>query len=102
VKGDITATHERHAVQPSARRVAVAQYVLNTDEHPSADRVLARVGARFPHISRASVYNTPHLFVEKGLLRELYLAEGKVIFDSNPGKHQHFICATRPTQFWRS
>ena len=80
-----------HGIQPSAHRIAVAEYVLSTREHPSADRVWERVQARLPLVSRATVYNTLNLFVEKGLLRALVLAEGKVVFDPNVGKHHHFI-----------
>ena len=68
-------------IQPSAQRVAVAEYVLHTHDHPAADQVFARVKKRFPMVSRATVYNTLNLFVEKGLLRALVLAEGKVVFD---------------------
>ncbi len=46
---------ESRGIQPSAHRVAVAQYVLTTDEHPSADLVWSRVRQRFPMISRATV-----------------------------------------------
>jgi Fe2+ or Zn2+ uptake regulation protein len=71
--------------------VAVADYVLATEDHPSADQVWARVKQRFPMLSRATVYNTLNLFVEKGLLRELVLAEGKVVFDPKLSPHHHFI-----------
>lgn len=81
----------QHGIQPSAHRVAVAQYVLTTEDHPSADRVWARVRARFPMISRATVYNTLNLFVEKGLLRELHLAPESVVFDPNMDRHHHVI-----------
>ena len=80
-----------HGIQPSAHRVAVAQYVLTTEEHPSADRVWARVKERFPMISRATVYNTLHLFVEKHLLKELHLAPDSVVFDPNMDRHHHLI-----------
>jgi Fe2+ or Zn2+ uptake regulation protein len=69
----------------------VAQYVLHTDEHPSADEVWARVKERFPYLSRATVYNTLHLFVEKGLLRQFALTEGRVVFDPKTSDHHHFI-----------
>lgn len=82
---------ERAGIQPSAQRVAVADYVLDTQEHPSAEQVWARVKERFPMLSRATVYNTLNLFVEKGLLRELVLAEGKVLFDPKLAPHHHFI-----------
>ena len=78
-------------IQPSAQRVAVAQYILFTDEHPSADTVWARVRRRFPMISRATVYNTLNLFAEKGLVRELHLSPDAVVFDANTGAHHHFI-----------
>lgn len=81
----------RHGIQPSAHRVAVAQYVLTTLEHPSADVVWARVKERFPMISRATVYNTLNLFVEKQLLRELHLAPDSVVFDPNMERHHHLI-----------
>ena len=80
-----------HGINPSAQRLAVAEYVLDTTEHPSADQVWARVRGRFPMISRATVYNTLHLFVEKGLLRQHVLAEGRVVFDPNTEPHHHFI-----------
>ena len=80
-----------HGINPSAQRVAVAQYILHTDEHPSADEVWVRVQKRFPHISRATVYNTLNLFVEKGLIRQLVLTEGRVVFDPRTDNHHHFI-----------
>ncbi|HEY0140769.1 MAG TPA: Fur family transcriptional regulator [Thermoanaerobaculia bacterium] len=80
-----------HDIQPSAQRVAVGDYVLFTDEHPSADVVWKRVRERFPWISRATVYNTLNLFVEKGLLRRLTIAEESVVFDPRTDTHHHFI-----------
>ena len=82
---------QEHGIQPSAQRVVVGEYVLFTEEHPSADQVWARVKKTFPLLSRATVYNTLNLFVEKGLLRQLVLAEGKVVFDPNIESHHHFI-----------
>lgn len=84
-------TLRSHGIQPSAQRLAVAGYVLDTQAHPSAEQVWARVRERFPMISRATVYNTLNLFVEKGILRQLALAEGNVVFDPNVEPHHHFI-----------
>jgi Fe2+ or Zn2+ uptake regulation protein len=94
VDGDNASVIERlraAGIQPSAQRVAVARYVLTTDDHPSADRVWQRVGRSLPVISRATVYNTLNLFVRKGLLVELALAEGRVVFDPKVERHHHFI-----------
>jgi Fe2+ or Zn2+ uptake regulation protein len=88
---DVIATLRAKGIQPSAQRVAVASYVLGTDEHPAADQVWAKVKKSFPMLSRATVYNTLNLFVEKGLLHALVLAEGKVVFDPKLEAHHHFI-----------
>lgn len=42
-------------------------------------------------LSRATVYNTLNLLVEKGLLRQLNLAEGRVAFDPKMERHHHFV-----------
>jgi len=91
VKTELAARLKEHGIQPSAQRVAVAQYALTTDEHPSADQVWARVRRSFPFISRATVYNTLNLFVEKGLLQALVIAEGRVVFDPKTDRHHHFL-----------
>ncbi len=78
-------------VQPSAQRLAVAEFVLETEQHPSADQVLEQVQNALPMLSRATVYNTLHLFVEKGLLRQLVISEGRVVFDPRLEPHHHFI-----------
>ena len=48
MKPDVVRILEEHGIQPSAQRVAVAEYVLHTTEHPSADKVWAA----FRRISR--------------------------------------------------
>ncbi|HKR66614.1 MAG TPA: Fur family transcriptional regulator [Thermoanaerobaculia bacterium] len=85
-----TALRDR-GIQPSAQRVAVAEYVLHTAEHPSAEVVFRRVRERFSWISRATVYNTLNLFVERGLLQRLSIAEDSVVFDPVTETHHHFI-----------
>ena len=91
MKKDVVEILAAAGIQPSAQRIVVAQYVLFTDEHPSADKVWARVKAGFPMISRATVYNTLNLLVEKGLLRELHLAPDSIVFDPKVEAHHHVI-----------
>ena len=80
-----------HGVQPSAQRVAIADFVLASEAHPSADQVWEAVKRRLPVVSRATVYNTLHLLVERGLLRQLDLAEGRVVYDPKLERHHHFV-----------
>src|SRR5687767_8343010 len=82
---------ERAGIRPSAQRVAIARYVLTTEDHPSADAVWTAVKAEFPMVSRATVYNTLQTFRDAGLLRQLVLAEGSVVFDPKVEPHHHFV-----------
>lgn len=89
-----TTTAERlqeNGIQASPQRLAVAEYVLFTDAHPTAEEVWAAVKARAPLVSRATVYNTLNLLVRKGLLRQVQLDEGRTGFDPNLEPHHHFI-----------
>ena len=78
-------------VRPTPQRIAVIDFVLSTDAHPTADEVLANVRTTCPTISRATVYNTLNLLVSKGLLRTQLLREGTVVFDPTVEAHHHFI-----------
>ena len=88
---DVIEVLKEHGIQPSVQRVAVADYVLSTEEHPSAEQVFSQVSATLPMLSRATVYNTLNLFVEKGLLRQLVLGGGNVVFDPKTTPHHHFV-----------
>ncbi len=81
----------KHGIQATPQRIAVAQVALQNVAHPSADEVLAQVRRRCPTVSRATVYNTLHLFVEHGLVRAQILREGTVVFDPVVAPHHHFV-----------
>jgi Fur family transcriptional regulator, iron response regulator len=78
-------------IRPTAQRVVVADYVLHAVDHPSAEHVLAAVEGKLPILSRATVYNTLGLLVERGLLQALVLEEGHVVYDPCLEPHHHFV-----------
>lgn len=78
-------------VQPTPQRISVVKFILNTSSHPSADQVLEKVRIECPTVSRATVYNTLNLLVQKDLLKTQVLKGGAVGFDANVNKHHHFI-----------
>jgi Fe2+ or Zn2+ uptake regulation protein len=78
-------------IQPTPQRIAVVEYILNSKTHPSADDVLSYARKKCPTVSRATVYNTLNLLVEKGLLAMQTIKEGAIVFDPNVEEHHHFI-----------
>lgn len=81
-----------HGVKPTAQRVVIADYILHTDCHPTADEVLEAVANKLPvALSRATVYNTLNLLVEHGVIREVFTEPGRARFDANVSEHHHFV-----------
>jgi len=78
-------------IRPSAQRVAIAEFALETCAHPCAEQVWERVLERLPVVSRATVYNTLNLLVEKGLLTQIQLPDGRFAYDPKLEPHHHFI-----------
>ena len=78
-------------IRPTAQRAVIASLLFGELDHPSADEVFKAVCMRSAHVSQATVYNTLHAFVEAGLLQEVQLGAGRVVYDSNVEPHHHFI-----------
>lgn len=78
---------ESCGVKPTAQRLAIARVLAGGCCHWSAEQVGEAVG---PDVSRATIYNTLNLFVEKGLLREVVVSQEKVFYDTNTRLHHHF------------
>lgn len=77
-------------IDPTHQRMVIARVLFDCPQHVSADQVLSRVNARHAEASKATIYNTLRLFVEKGLIRELVVHPGKIVYDSNTVPHHHF------------
>jgi Fur family iron response transcriptional regulator len=83
-----------HGITPTHQRMEIAQVMLEKRWHPSADQILAAVNVRYAETSKATVYNTLKLFLDKGLVRELIVDPSKVFYDSNTSVHHHFYDVT--------
>lgn len=83
-------TLRSHGVIPTAQRVQIGRVVLTRPTHFSAEQLYEQVNESGAHVSKATVYNTLGLFVEKGLLRQVLVDPSKVLYDSNMAPHHHF------------
>jgi Fur family iron response transcriptional regulator len=81
----------RRGVRITSQRLRIARVLLAAPRHLDAEQVAnALRGSGSSRISKATVYNTLNLFVERGLLRQLAVGMDKTCFDSNVGAHYHF------------
>lgn len=78
-------------IQPTPQRLTVAEFVLGTNSHPTADEVFSQVLPSCPTLSRATVYNTLNLMVERGILKAQRIQDELVRFDAMTQAHHHFV-----------
>ena len=77
-------------ITPTAPRVEIGQILFARPQHLSAEEILKLVNENSSSASKATIYNTLGLFVEKGLAREVIVDPSKVFYDSNVSDHFHF------------
>lgn len=78
-----------HDINPTHQRIEIAHALFSRQSHLSADQVMAIVNTRHSETSKATVYNTLKLFLEKGLIREVIVDPSKVFYDPNTSAHHH-------------
>jgi Fur family transcriptional regulator, iron response regulator len=78
-----------HGINPTHQRIEIAFALFSRHEHLSADQVMTIVNERHSETSKATVYNTLNLFLEKKLIREVIVDPNKVFYDPNTEPHYH-------------
>lgn len=81
-----------HGIHPSVQRIAIMDYLLSYQTHPTAEDVYTALCDRIPTLSRTTIYNTLRLFAETGAARLLTIDEKKICFDGILEPHAHFMC----------
>lgn len=87
---DLSEKLAKHGVVPTPQRMEIASILLDGPRHLSADQILETLRTNGSTVSKATVYNTLHLFGEKGLLREVHVDPTRTFFDSTTHPHHHF------------
>ena len=89
-KEDVIEILRDHGITPTHQRIEIAHALFSRCEHLSADRILALVNDRACETSKATVYNTLNLFVDRQLVREVLVDPDRVFYDPNTSPHHHF------------
>ncbi|MDA8095944.1 MAG: transcriptional repressor [Betaproteobacteria bacterium] len=80
----------KHGINPTHQRIEIAYALFSRQEHLSADQIMAIVNLRHSETSKATVYNTLNLFLQRKLIREVIVDPNKVFYDPNTQPHHHF------------
>ena len=73
------------------QRIAIVDYILNTEAHPSAEQIHKIVQKKYPMVSLSTVYKTLDLLREKKLVNEIDV-DGESRFDAHVDEHINLVC----------
>jgi Fur family ferric uptake transcriptional regulator len=79
----------------TAQRRVIIDTAFSTDQHFTADQLLAWSRQRDKSVSRATIYRTLPLLTESGLVREMDFGKDYKFYDPNYAEHphhNHIIC----------
>lgn len=88
-KSDLAGYLRAYGVTPTQQRLIISEVLFDKRQHVSAEQILARVAQKDKSVSRATVYNTLNLFVDKKLIKALVIDKSKVFYDTNVSSHHH-------------
>ncbi len=81
----------RRGIRVTAQRLAVAEAVVGTHEHLTAQEIFERVRERFPHITIGTIYNTLEVLTATGIIQPLPFPRG-TRYDTNLEPHVNLVC----------
>lgn len=76
----------------SKQRELTLNYVLRSDQHPTAESVYESLKKDNPNLSLGTVYRNLSQLEEHGLLRKVNIPGMPVRYDGNLAPHDHFVC----------
>ena len=73
------------------QRIAIVDYVIKTDTHPTAEQIHHVIQKKYPMVSLSTVYKTLDLLKKKRLVQEIEF-DGGSRYDGNTDDHVNVIC----------
>ncbi len=84
---------KEHGISVSNQRVKILEYLIGNKDHPTADNIYNDLKKQVPVISKATVYNTLNLLVDKGILSKMTADKFETRYDTVVEPHGHFVCS---------
>ena len=74
------------------QRLVIYQYLMASQQHPTAEDIFEYIRSGNPSISLGTVYKTLETLVEYQLVRRVPVAENKMRYDARMEAHSHIYC----------
>lgn len=83
----------RKNIRPSHQRLKILEYFHLHHNHPTVEDIYKELKATMPTLTKATIYNTLKVFVEKQLVDEVHIEDNEVRYDLHTKSHGHFKCS---------
>ncbi len=88
---DISKKLRAQGIRLTPQRLAIAEVVINSADHPTVRDIYSRVRDFFPYLTVATVYSTLSILEKAGLVAQLpFQKESR--YDSNNTLHLNLVC----------
>ena len=74
------------------QRLEIFKELLQSDDHPTVERLYVRLKTRLPTISLDTVYRTLTTLEQHGLIARVQTLENQARFEARMEEHHHAIC----------
>jgi Fur family peroxide stress response transcriptional regulator len=88
---DLVSSLRQEGFRITPQRVAILDYLLKTDDHPSAEYIHKIIQKKYPMVSLSTIYKTLDLLKEKKLVNEIEV-DGEARFDAHTDAHINLVC----------
>jgi Fur family peroxide stress response transcriptional regulator len=88
---DLVSLLREGGLRITPQRIAIVDYLLKTEDHPSAIHIHNTIKKKYPMVSLSTVYKTLELLKEKKLINEIEV-EGEARFDAHTDEHINLVC----------
>ncbi len=81
-------------ISPSYTRKRIYEYLEQSKNHPTVDKIFKSLIDELPTLSKTTVYNVLKLFIEKGIVKMVNIKSSEMRYELNEYDHSHFKCTT--------
>ncbi|MBD3197222.1 MAG: transcriptional repressor [Candidatus Lokiarchaeota archaeon] len=89
---ELYAIFRKNGYKVTSQRLAVYNYLISREDHPSADEIFNALKEEHPTISLGTIYNSLSVLRDLGLIQELGFNEGSSRYDPNTEVHVNMVC----------
>jgi len=84
---------QEKGLKVTPQRVAIFEAIMQLDNHPTANDIIACIKINHPNISVGTVYKVLDTFVENNLLKKVKTEKDTLRYDPYVSNHHHLYCA---------